>query len=506
MMTPSPGARATYLSLAVVLFARPLIAQVNSRCEASAPAGSSAEALLRRASEVTGLAGAADQVLHIQAIDSNEQLYQSDRNYLPYLAFVATSDLWLDPATGAVRSSTLSGMGMGNGSAGGPARQAPALLTTARASFMVTDSSSRPAPGAVHGNALDTRALEVWAVLADWRNGPAPRLAGRCWYRDYWRTVLARTTPGGEERLYIDAKTGFPVKLERMEPHYLWGARRIEYVYTTYQHAGSSRAVLPIASFRIADGQVEIARQYGTVALAPRAGSPSVAIPDTALTVARDLAGFLQPSAPDTVRVSERAFLLRNPGYTQGIVFANDTVVVLDATQGEARARQDSAWIAKLFPGKHATVVVVTDMAWPHIAGVRFWVANGATVVTHRASADFMRKVIDRRWTLKPDLLEQRRAAAKLELVTVTDSLRLAGGAVRVYPIDGIGSEGAVMAWLPQEKFLWASDYIQTLRSTSSYANEVWAATRRVGIVPERTAAQHLPMTAWATIDSLAKK
>ena len=71
-----------------------------------------------------------------------------------------------------------------------------------------------------------------------------------------------------------------------------------------------------------------------------------------------DLPAFLRPTAPDTVRVGAHAFLLVNAGYTEAVALVGDTVWVLDATQGEERAQQDSAWIGKLFPGRHPVAVV----------------------------------------------------------------------------------------------------------------------------------------------------
>src|SRR3981189_619249 len=39
---------------------------------------------------------------------------------------------------------------------------------------------------------------------------------------------------------------------------------------------------------------------------------------------------------------------------------------------------------------------------------------------------------------------------------------QLAGGAISLHPIDGIGSEVALMAFLAPDRFLRAPDYIQT--------------------------------------------
>ena len=86
----------------------------------------------------------------------------------------------------------------------------------------------------------------------------------------------------------------------------------------------------------------------------------------------------------------------------------------------------------------------------------------------------------------------------------VDDSLALAGGKLRLYSIDGLGGEGALMAYIEGDRFLWASDYIQTLERPSSYATDVWQAVERAGIRPSRVAAEHLPLTDWGVVDSLA--
>jgi flavorubredoxin len=185
------------------------------------------------------------------------------------------------------------------------------------------------------------------------------------------------------------------------------------------------------------------------------------------------------------------------------VPLVGDEVILFDATQGEERARKDAEAIARLFPGTHKMTLVVTDLAWPHIAGVRYWVASGATIVAHKAAREFLQRVIDRRWTVSPDLLERRRKAARLKLVGVDGTYRLAGGTITLHPIDGIGSEGALMAYVAADRFLWASDYIQTVAEPTAYAAEVLAAVRRDGLTPERTAAQHLPLTPWTQIEEL---
>jgi hypothetical protein len=183
-----------------------------------------------------------------------------------------------------------------------------------------------------------------------------------------------------------------------------------------------------------------------------------------------------------------------------------DEVFLLDATQSEERSRKDAGIISKLFPGYKNLTVVVTDLAWPHVAVVRYWVANGATIVAHRAAQEFLQSVVDRKWTTASDLLEQRRAHAKLKFIGVDRMLQLAGGAISVHAIDGIGSEVSLMAYLASDRLLWASDYIQTVDGPTAYASEVWQAVQRDGLHPERTAAEHLPLTPWSKVEALQSK
>ncbi len=328
------------------------------------------------------------------------------------------------------------------------------------------------------------------------------RVKGRCRYRDYRRIVLARTGPFGEERLFLHEGTGYPLRVERTEPHYLFGQVEAAYLYLTWFDP-----TLPWTAVRTIDGAPELERSYaGRGTLVPRDSAPSLAVGTDLPDMTAAIPTFLAPTPPDTVGIGPATTILRNVGYAEVVTLVHDTVFVLDATQGEARARADSQWIGRLFPGRHPIVVVVTDLAWPHVAGLRFWVGSGATIVSHRANRDFLERVVGRRWTLHPDRLERSRARARFRFVGVDDSLSLAGGELRLYPIDGVGSEGALMAYLPGDRFLWASDFLQRLDAPTLYATEIRAAADRHGLHPDRVAAEHLPVTAWARIEAITAR
>jgi hypothetical protein len=435
-----------------------------------------------------------DRVLQLHAEDAELQDYQSDRTYPPFFSSFQPVDVWLDPGSGVERQATQSTLYPGAVAPGN------VRLNTEDATFLLRDTATVPAPTA-HTNGLTHRALNPWAVLADWSADSAARVAGSCRYRDYTRVALTRRGPFGPELLLLDPKTGYPVAVIRTEPHYLWGQVRAEYVYSTWIETNG--VAYPGGVFRLADGSVNISRSVSNVLLTPRDSAPGLTVPAGTPVMAPIVPGFLTPTPPDTVRVGPGTFLLRNRGYAEAVTLVRDTVFLFDATQGDERAQADSAWIGRLFPGKHPIVVVVTDLAWPHVAGVRFWVASGATIVSHRASKTFLEQVVNHRWTLAPDRLERSRAHARLIFRSVSDSLRLAAGAVTLYPIDGVSSEGALIGFLQGDRFLWASDYVQTLSEPSQYGREVDAAVRRVGVSPDKFAAEHLPLSEWEALQQV---
>lgn len=454
---------------------------------ASLPAAS----WLARAGRAVGLAQARGRIVHYHSIETSEQNYQSDRTYPPYFSAFVARDVAFDPLTGLERLSS-------HTTFIGQTFQSPVLLSAARATWVARDTGAPSPSPAQHPGAQVARALDPWAVLHDWAEDTSVSVEARCEYRDYTRIVLRRTGAFGPERLFLDPRTAVPVKLDRVEPHYLWGQQLVEYIYSTWVLDGG--VAHPGSSFRVADGDVEISRTVADFSVTSKDSAPSIVDPPAGPAMAVALPVFLQALPPDTARVGATAFVLRNAGYGETVVLARDTVFVLDATQSEARARQDSVWIGRLFPGAHPIVVVVTDLAWPHVGGVRFWVASGATIVSHRGARAFLEQVVARRWTLTPDKLEGTQPRPALRFRAVSDSLSLAGGEIGLYAIDGAGSEGALMAWLRADRFLWASDYIQDLSQPTLYAAEVLRAAARAGIEPATVAAEHLRTQPWDAV------
>ena len=319
---------------------------------------------------------------------------------------------------------------------------------------------------------------------------------------DYYRTILARSGPYGKERLALDRKTGLPVSLARVEPHYLWGQVAVEYVYSNWSEERG--LFVSASSFRMVDGAPEVSRTVSVFGQAASDSAPSLALPDTTVRMVPAVPDFLRPTPPDSVRVAADVSLLVNRGYAEGVA-SGDTLYLLDATQGEERARADSTLIDHLFPGRHPVVLIVTDLAMaPHRRAALLGCPRRHGCLTSRV-ARVSRTGVATALDSRARFVRTAAQGTAFSFRAVDDSLSLAGGKLRLYAIDGPSSEGALMAYVEGDRFLWASDYIQTVRQPTTYLGEVWGAVHRTGITPLRVAAEHLPVTPRSTIDSLAR-
>ena len=239
------------------------------------PASGDAVAVLHRAADVMGMTRADHRVLRVNGTDIITHDYESDRPYAPYLLQPSRFTEWFDPVTGADRITTSESM------VGGYQYGGSTTLGARTASYGVRDTSLIPSP-ALHAQLDASRALNAWAVIADWTASGDARVARLCDLREYPRLVLTRQSDHGPEALYIDQKSGYPIALERREAHYLWGSTDVQYIFATWLRTGDVH--VPGTATRLVDGAPEITRSFGRVELIAADSAPRLALPPNALS------------------------------------------------------------------------------------------------------------------------------------------------------------------------------------------------------------------------------
>jgi glyoxylase-like metal-dependent hydrolase (beta-lactamase superfamily II) len=136
-----------------------------------------------------------------------------------------------------------------------------------------------------------------------------------------------------------------------------------------------------------------------------------------------------------------------------------DYITVIEGPQSEQRATQIIEATKKLIPNKPIKFVVNTHNHFDHASGLRTFVAEGATVITHQINKPYYEKVWANAHTLTPDKLAQVKAKPKFETMTEQKVLTDGNQRIELYRVDGsTHNDGMIMAYLPKEKVLVEAD------------------------------------------------
>ena len=117
------------------------------------------------------------------------------------------------------------------------------------------------------------------------------------------------------------------------------------------------------------------------------------------------------------------------------------------------------AKVKETIPNKPIKYLVNSHVHFDHSGGVRTFVDEGATIVTHEANKPYYEKAWAAPHTINPDKLEQSKKTAMFE--TFTDKHVLTDGSrqIEIHKIAGGGHNDAfAMIYLPKEKILIEGD------------------------------------------------
>jgi glyoxylase-like metal-dependent hydrolase (beta-lactamase superfamily II) len=137
------------------------------------------------------------------------------------------------------------------------------------------------------------------------------------------------------------------------------------------------------------------------------------------------------------------------------VIDQRDHIVVVEAPQNEERSLAVIAKVKETIPKKPIRYLINTHVHFDHSGGVRTYVDEGATIVTHALNRPFYEQAWAAPRTLSPDRLAKSGKKATFE--TFTDKLVLTDGkrSIEVHAITANGHNDAfAMVYLPAEKIL----------------------------------------------------
>src|SRR5258705_9187177 len=133
---------------------------------------------------------------------------------------------------------------------------------------------------------------------------------------------------------------------------------------------------------------------------APRSAVPSLPGPPT------PAAAGAPPATPMVTieKVGDGLWSLNGAGTRSLAVEFADHIVMLEGPTSDARSKLANDLVRQTVPNKPIRYVVNTHAHYDHAGGLREYVAEGITVITHESNKAFLEQAWARPWTIEPDM------------------------------------------------------------------------------------------------------
>jgi glyoxylase-like metal-dependent hydrolase (beta-lactamase superfamily II) len=179
-------------------------------------------------------------------------------------------------------------------------------------------------------------------------------------------------------------------------------------------------------------------------------------------------AGAAAPPVAVTVeKLADGVYYLKGGTHHSVAVDQKDHIVVVEGPQNEARSSAVIAKVKETIPNKPIKYLINTHVHFDHSGGLRTYVDEGATIVTHEANKAYYEKAWAAPHTINPDKLAQSKKTATFE--TFEDKHVLSGAhQIEIHKIAGGGHNDAfAMVYLPKEKILIEGDAFTPLAANA---------------------------------------
>ena len=173
-------------------------------------------------------------------------------------------------------------------------------------------------------------------------------------------------------------------------------------------------------------------------------------------------AGGAQAARVESAKVADGVwYLAGTPDPNSQLVEFKDFLVLVESSVTEGRALANIAEAHRLAPGKPIKYHINTHHHSDHSAGLRAFVAEGSTIVTHEMNKKFYDDVVLKApHTLEPDALTKTPKAAQFVYVKDKGKYVISDGGrtMEIYHVDNGHARNLLMSYLPKEKLLMITD------------------------------------------------
>ncbi len=203
--------------------------------------------------------------------------------------------------------------------------------------------------------------------------------------------------------------------------------------------------------------------------------------------------------------------IVKIPGsWDIAFVRQTDGIVIIEAPISSGYSAKVLTEATRRFPDLPVKAVISTSDAFPHIGGVREYVAQNIPIYALDLNRPILDRVIASTHLTFPDALQQKPRKANFKIVSKKTVVGTGANRLEIYPIRSESGERMVMVYFPEHKLLYGSDLVQIMPDKSffmpQYISELTEAAERENLTVEKVFAMHAAALPWTTLTSAVEK
>ena len=257
--------------------------------------------------------------------------------------------------------------------------------------------------------------------------------------------------------------------LERVQtwvPNPVVGDMYYENVYTNYQEVGGVQIPRFHQHQDYDDGAHAPNVSGGDHAFGLETVSDLQANVAATLTVPNNvMSARTPPVSVESQRLGDGLWLIGGGSHHSVAIEFDDHVAVIEAPLSEERSLAVIGEVNRLIPNKPIRFIVTTHHHWDHLGGLRAYVHEGATVITHEGNKPYYQEILRAGpWALEPDRFSLHPPEEWSEgyiFETLNEKYVLADHTrtVELYNVQGLAhAAGMLIAYIPSEKIVVQAD------------------------------------------------
>ena len=442
--------------------------------------------------------------LHFEAATIRNMLEQSERPEGPYIVENDQTEEWRDLSQGNWKQVVKAHVAM----------QPEFVMTTITsdgAASLTFDGQPGPASGEQLQNSAEALALGPERVMINALDSHDLRRLPDLTLQGVPHHEVEFTWQKSPVRIFLNADTHLPTAVEWVTAYpygifwSIWGDVTTRAYYSFWWLQNGIHYPLQKDVFRngLPDETQTITKLDFSQPMSPE----NFAISADARTAFAARAGkTMDERAPKESAANEvvPGVLLLPGAWNTTLVRQQDGIVVLEAPMSSGYSAKVIQVAQSKFPGVPIKAVITSSDSWPHIGGLREYVAHGIPVFCLDRTVPLIERFVRAPRTLYPDALAKTSHAADLRAVSAKTVIGTGPNRLELYPIHGETSERQMMVYFPEHKLLYGSDPFQQMGDGSLFypqtVSELQSAVEREHLTVDRFFMMHIGVNPWSMV------